>query len=85
MKASAKRRRSRKEIEEQKLEDEAQAAAIARKLARIDELEEAHIQMSAQIEMASQMHHTIQNFVDVGAIKIDESGVASVVDDPNER
>ena len=39
MKASAKRRRSRKEIEESKLEAEGQRAEIARKMARLDELE----------------------------------------------
>ena len=39
MKASAKRRRSRKEIEEEKMSAEAQRVDIARKMARLDELE----------------------------------------------
>ena len=46
MKVSAKRRRSRKEIEEEKLAAEAQRIDIARKMARLDELEAAHVEMS---------------------------------------
>ena len=46
MKVSAKRRRSRKEIEEEKLAAEAQRIDIARKMAPLDELEAAHVEMS---------------------------------------
>ena len=46
MKASAKRRRSKKQIEDERLEAATKDAEIQRKLARIDELEAAHEQMT---------------------------------------
>ena len=47
MKASAKRRRSRKEIEEEKKNSEFERTEIARKMARLDELEQAHEDMAS--------------------------------------
>ena len=57
MKATAKRRRSKKQIEEEKLEAEARESEIQRKLQRIDELEAAHEAMSIQLSQAAGMYN----------------------------
>ena len=56
MKASAKRRRSKKQIQDEKLEAEARNSDIQRKLQRIDELEQASQDMLVQLQNASEMH-----------------------------
>ena len=41
--------------------------------------------MSQQLEQASNMYEEIQSAIDEGAIKVDDSGAVSIVDDPGER
>ena len=85
MKVSAKRRRTKEEVKEQKRAEANAHAELARRLAQIQELEKANEDLQQNLNNTEHVRLQVQSFIDEGQLAMDDSGVVSVVDDPARR
>ena len=75
MKASAKRRRSRQQIKDDKLKEEWEKAETARKIQKLEQLEQENAQLQQKVQASSQMEQQVQGFIDQGLLVMDDQGV----------
>ena len=75
MKASAKRRRSKKQIEEEKKQEELRQAEIESKLAQFDAMKQANDGMNVGADTVKQAQAVINELVNNGLVKYDNNGV----------
>ena len=68
MKATAKRRRSKKQIQEDKERKEWEEAETARKIARLDQLEQENAALKNEIQGVEEVKREVQGFMDAGLI-----------------
>ena len=85
MKATAKRRRTKVEIEEEKHNEESMKQDIDRKLALFHQMEQQNNQLQEQIQ--SNEHHLVQvqNMFDDGLMRQKDDGSFQIVENPLER
>ena len=74
MKASAKRRRGKAEIKEQRRSDVQKQSEIVQKLARIEELERGYQQLKRSAERVQSLEGNIQQLLDAGLLRYDAQG-----------
>ena len=86
MKVSAKRRRTKEEVKEQKRVESNAQAELARRLAQIQELERANDELQQNLSDTEHVRQQVQSFIDDGQLDMDPaSGRVSVVNDPARR
>ena len=85
MKASAKRRRSRAQVLEDKLKAEKKDEEMQQQLAQMAQMQEAIRQMQAENQLLQQKTQDIQTMFDDGVIKPDGQGGYQPVLDPAEK
>ena len=85
MKASAKRRRSKAQIKEEKKAEERKQSEIAKKLSKYDEMEEKMKQAEALYEEKEQYRQLCDSLYNDGVIKQDVDGSIIAVEDQSER
>ena len=64
MKASAKRRRSKAQIQADKEHAEWEKAETARKIKRLEDLEREHVELQGKIAGSAAMEQQVQGFID---------------------
>ena len=85
MKMTAKRRRSKLQIKEEKKKEEREKDALAEKLKELTELKEQVTSMNEKMGVAAELHNQVQALVDDGVIKQALDGNLIEVEDPEER
>jgi len=85
MKASAKRRRSKYQILEDKAKEARQKAEIEEKMAMFKTMQQQMADMQQQIQQNQGMVGEVQKLFDEGLIKVDPQGQYQVVTDQEER
>ena len=78
MKASAKRRRSKLQIKEEKEREELEKAAITKKLARFEEMEQQLVQAEAKIQETESVRTHVQQLYDKQILVENPSGEIQV-------
>ena len=85
LKASAKRRRSKAQIKEEKAQEERKQKEIAKKLATYDAMEQKIMEQDTLIEEKDQYRLLCASLYDEGVIKQSEDVSIIPVEDPLER
>ena len=85
MKASAKRRRTKAEIEEEKLDTMKKEQEIREKLAAWEQMEAALEESERKNDKLRRQSESMKQIYEDGLIKKDDSGSYVVVDDPTEQ
>ena len=75
MKATAKRRRSRKQIQEDKEREAWEKQETARKIQRLAQLEREREEMKVENEKAQVIHQHVQGYMDAGLIVQGPDGI----------
>jgi hypothetical protein len=85
MKITAKRRRSKLEIKEDKRKEEMEKRALVEKISEINTLQSKMAGMEAQMAMAATLHNQVQDLVNDGFVKQSDNGNLIPVEDESER
>ena len=84
LKVSAKRRRSKAQIEEEKQTAAQQKAEVEHRLSQMDKMSQEMAELRQQIAMAEQMHSQVQQMFDDGILKQGDDGSYQPVFDAEE-
>ena len=85
MKFSAKRRRTKQEIQDQKQQESREKIRMELKLAELEALKEKWKEAQKKIEVAQNVENQFNILGSEGKIRMMDDGKMEVVDDPNER
>lgn len=82
MKVTAKRRRTKEQVKEEKKMQKDVQAELARRLAQIQELEKANEDLQQNLNTTEDVRVQVQDLIDRGQIVMDDRGQVNVVVDP---
>ena len=85
MKMTAKRRRSKQQIKDEKQAEDIKKKEIAQKLLRINELENRCREMQVNARAVSELENDMNLLKECGLLRIDEQGEVHAVKDWNEH
>ena len=74
MKTTAKRRRSKKQIDAEKEQEEWKKAETVRKIQRLEQLERDHSALQQRIDDSERIHQQVQGYMDQGLLVDDGNG-----------
>ena len=85
MKATAKRRRSRLEIQEEKRKEQEEKLAVQQRLQQIEDLKGEIASMNGKMGMAGNLHTQVQNLINSGFVKQSQNSNLIPIFDEEER
>ena len=74
MKVTAKRRRSKVQIQEDKERAEWEKTETERKIQRLEDLEKEHLELQEKMQRNEAMEEQVQSFIDQGLLTLDNEG-----------
>ena len=85
MKVGSKRRRTKLEIEEQRLCEEQERATVLAKLDMIEKMQQEMNDMKIKVDWADNWEDRISSLADAGKLKFLDDGKVDIVNDPEEQ